>query len=210
MRLDQVTEALRGRLLPAEKPAAAPVHAAVAGVLREGGRGAELLLIERVQRPGDPWSGQMALPGGRVQVEDRSPLQTAIRETHEETGLGLHGAPVLGRLVEQAPSSSGGSLRVAGYVFSMGAESPVLRPNHDEVSDALWLPLESLLEPIRYRDYRYPLRPEMVFPAVAVDQSLDDGRAAGTSDTEVRVIWGLTLRFLADLFERLGRSFPAR
>jgi 8-oxo-dGTP pyrophosphatase MutT (NUDIX family) len=209
VRLDQVTQALQGRLLPAEQPAAAPVHAAVAGVLREGSRGAELLLIERVQRLGDPWSGQMALPGGRVQVEDGSPLQNAIRETHEETGLGLHGAPVLGRLVEQAPSSSGGALRVAGYVFSVGESSPVLRPNH-EVADALWLPLEALLEPVRYRDYRYPLRPELVFPAVAVDESRDSAAIASACNTESRVIWGLTLRFLADFFERLGRPFPAR
>jgi 8-oxo-dGTP pyrophosphatase MutT (NUDIX family) len=209
VRLDQVSSTLRQRLLPAGAPAADPVHAAVAGVLREGARGAELLLIERVQRPGDPWSGQMALPGGRVQVEDPSPLHTAIRETHEETGVTLADAAVLGRLDEQAPSSSGGALRVAGYVFSVGASSPVLSPNRAEVADVLWLPLEALLEPPRYRDYRYPLRPDMTFPAVAVDLARGDGAAAAVV-VEDRVVWGLTLRFLADLFGRLGHSFPAR
>lgn len=209
MRLDQVSSTLRQRLLPAAAPAAAPVHAAVAGVLREGERGAELLLIERVHRPGDPWSGQMALPGGRVQVEDPSPLHTAIRETHEETGVSLDQAPVLGRLDEQAPSSSGGALRVAGYVFSVGGSLPVLSPNRAEVADALWLPLEALLEPLRYRDYRYPLRPETTFPAVAVDQPRQ-GREAAAVVVEGRVVWGLTLRFLADFFARLDRAFPAR
>ena len=207
MRLDQVSRALRERLLPAGAAAAAPVHAAVAGVLREGERGAELLLIERVRREGDPWSGQMALPGGRVQVEDPSPLHTAIRETHEETGIALDRAPVLGRLDEQAPSSSGGTFRVAAYVFSVGSASPSLRPNH-EVADALWLPLEALLEPPRYRDYRYPPRPEATFPAVAIDLSEASGESGAHAET--RVVWGLTLRFLVDFFARLGHSFPAR
>lgn len=209
MRLEDVTRALRAGLSPAHEVSPRPVHAAVAGVLREGESGAELLFIERVQRLGDPWSGQMALPGGRVQLEDRSPLETAIRETHEETGVELHRAPVLGRLDEQAPSSSGGSLRVAGYVFSVGDASPVLRPNH-EVADALWLPLEALLEPVRYRDYRYPLRPDLVFPAVAIDALQASVDAEASAVTEGRVVWGLTLRFLADLFERLDRPFPAR
>jgi 8-oxo-dGTP pyrophosphatase MutT (NUDIX family) len=210
VRLEDVSRALRARLLPADAVAASPVHAAVAGVLREGERGAELLLIERVKRDGDPWSGQMALPGGRVQPGDPTPLHTAIRETHEETGVELWAAPVLGRLDEQAPSSSGGAFRVAGYVFAVDDRSPLLRPNH-EVADALWLPLEALLEPPRYRDYRYPLRPVMTFPAVAVD-AVDAARAADGSDGGAvgRVVWGLTLRFLADLFDRLDRSFPAR
>jgi 8-oxo-dGTP pyrophosphatase MutT (NUDIX family) len=207
LRLDDVSRALRERLLPANAPAAAPVHAAVAGVLREGERGAELLLIERVRRDGDPWSGQMALPGGRVQADDPSPLHTAIRETHEETGVELSSAPVLGRLDEQAPSSSGGSLRVAAYVFSVQGDARELRPNH-EVADALWLPLEALLEPPRYRDYRYPPRPEATFPAVAVDLSQASGESGVHAET--RVVWGLTLRFLVDLFARLGHAFPVR
>jgi 8-oxo-dGTP pyrophosphatase MutT (NUDIX family) len=210
VRLDQVSRALDRSLVPADAPAPAPVHAAVAGVLREGGRGAELLLIERVKRPGDPWSGQMALPGGRVQAEDASPLHTAIRETHEETGVELSGAPVLGRLDEQAPSSSGGGLRVAGYVFTVGDASPVLRPDYQEIADALWLPLATLLEPARYRDYQYPLRPGMTFPAVAIDGSRSAVCGEASSVNEGRVVWGLTLRFLADLFERLGHPFPAR
>jgi 8-oxo-dGTP pyrophosphatase MutT (NUDIX family) len=201
VRLDDIGTLLRRRLLPAEVPAGDPVHAAVAGVLREGESGAEILLIERVQRIGDPWSGQMALPGGRVQREDRSPLETAIRETQEETGVALPYQGVLGRLEEQAPSSSGGALRVAGFVFALRA-APELRPNQSEVADALWLPLQALLEHSRYRDYAYPSRPGLLFPAVAVDVSEDPRR------TEARVVWGLTLRFLSDLFARLGHAFP--
>ena len=40
----------------------------------------ELLFIERAKREGDPWSGQMAFPGGRVEESDRSVRETAQRE----------------------------------------------------------------------------------------------------------------------------------
>jgi len=45
--------------------------AAVALVLLEGPQGLELVLIKRAERGDDPWSGQIALPGGRYEVGDR-------------------------------------------------------------------------------------------------------------------------------------------
>ena len=60
--------AIRERLA-AHQPAlvedAGHAHAAVAVVLRDGEEGAELVMIRRAHREGDPWSGHMALPGGR-------------------------------------------------------------------------------------------------------------------------------------------------
>ncbi len=50
-------------------------RAAVAIVLREGAKGIELLLIRRSEHPDDPWSGQMAFPGGRHDPEDLRSLQ---------------------------------------------------------------------------------------------------------------------------------------
>ena len=52
-------------------------EAAVALILAPGaGDELELLLIERAKRSGDPWSGQMALPGGRREESDDSLLDT--------------------------------------------------------------------------------------------------------------------------------------
>ena len=48
-----------------------------------------ILIIKRAERLGDPWSGQMGLPGGRASVTDSDLMATAIRETQEEVGIEL-------------------------------------------------------------------------------------------------------------------------
>jgi len=48
-----------------------------------------ILLIRRADRSGDPWSGHMALPGGRREAGDSDLAGTAIRETAEEVGIRL-------------------------------------------------------------------------------------------------------------------------
>jgi 8-oxo-dGTP pyrophosphatase MutT (NUDIX family) len=76
-------------------------QAAVAAVLRAppDGGDAEILLMRRAERHGDPWSGHMAFPGGRREEGDATLLDTAIREAREEVGLDLraHGT-LLARL----------------------------------------------------------------------------------------------------------------
>ena len=57
-------------------------------MIRSGPEGAEVLLIRRAEREGDPWSGHMAFPGGHIEAGE-SPLEAAIRETEEEVGLAL-------------------------------------------------------------------------------------------------------------------------
>ena len=43
----------------------APKRAAVAITLRSGAQGPEVLLMQRVERAGDRWSGQVSFPGGK-------------------------------------------------------------------------------------------------------------------------------------------------
>jgi 8-oxo-dGTP pyrophosphatase MutT (NUDIX family) len=64
--------------------------AAVALIFRLGENDVpELLFIKRAEYEGDPWSGQIAFPGGRAEERDGSLAETAIRETREETGIDL-------------------------------------------------------------------------------------------------------------------------
>src|SRR5260221_3044496 len=80
--------------------------AAVTLVLLDGPQGLEILLIKRAERGDDPWSGQIALPGGRYAAGDSDLEATAVRETREETGVDLSGAERLGALDDLHPRTS--------------------------------------------------------------------------------------------------------
>ena len=53
-----------------------------------------LLMVQRATRPGDPWSGDMAFPGGRKEKQDKNHIDTARRELEEEVGIILDATPV--------------------------------------------------------------------------------------------------------------------
>src|SRR5512147_1311947 len=74
-------------------------QAAVAILLAERDGDAHALLIQRAERPGDPWSGHMAFPGGHREPHEHDLFLTAARETFEEVGIDLHRqAEAIGRL----------------------------------------------------------------------------------------------------------------
>ncbi|MFC1529863.1 NUDIX hydrolase [Gemmatimonadota bacterium] len=148
------------------------IQAAVALILVPGGEGPELLLIKRTERDDDPWSGQMAMPGGRRDREDHDLLQTAIRETREETAVELEGAEVVGELDDLSPSSPHlPPIMVRPFVFILPSRPAV--SISDEVALHLWVPLVRLpasraLEEIVIRDFRitasgYRLGPHFVW-----------------------------------------------
>lgn len=170
-------------------------HAAVAAVLREGGEGAEVLLIRRVEREGDPWSGHMALPGGRHDPGDATLLETAKRETLEEVGVDLSAAELLGRLEElvtPAPPRMP-RMRVSPFVFL--APHPVApRLQASEVAEALWAPLGPL--------YRGELDTTFPWSLRAPDGTKLDLKLPAW-DVRGRIVWGLTHRMISSLFERV-------
>ncbi|MFO8142757.1 MAG: CoA pyrophosphatase [Marinobacter sp.] len=107
--------------------------------------GVELLFIQRARREGDPWSGDMAFPGGRMQPEDASPRATAERETLEETGVDLrrHGR-FQGRLSDLITRhhSRWRPMVVTPYVYQWRGTQPVTL-NH-EVEQVVWISLDYL------------------------------------------------------------------
>ena len=105
-----------------------------------------VLLIRRAERPGDPWSGHMALPGGRREEVDADLVGTAVRETFEEVGLTLARTDLLGSLDDVVPRTPVlPPIAVRPYVFSL-PERPPLVPN-PEVAATRWVHLDHLLHP---------------------------------------------------------------
>lgn len=160
-------------------------RAAVAILLRESPAGLEMLMIERAQRKGDPWSGHMAFPGGMLSGLDRHSLAAAIRETHEEIGLDLRRDEPVARLSEiSSPSHRGPRpMTITPYVFVVRDE-PEFTFNH-EVAAAVWVPLQFLGDATNRRAIRWR---NLQLPCY---------------DWEGRRIWGLSLQMIEELLSHL-------
>jgi len=185
--LAQVRRALLGHQpRTVEVPEARPAAVALVLLDRSSSQGLEILLIRRAERAGDPWSGQIAFPGGRYEPQDADLLATAVRETREETGVDLTNRERLGSLDDLYPRTPTlPPVIVRPFVFALGAR-PALVPS-DEVQRAFWLPLERLGEPGVRREITLTLRGvERTFPAYLVDDEL---------------IWGMTERILTPLID---------
>jgi 8-oxo-dGTP pyrophosphatase MutT (NUDIX family) len=166
-------------------------RAAVAVVLRESAAGAEFVAIRRSEREGDPWSGHMALPGGRQHPSDDDLVMTVARETHEEVGIDLrtHGQ-LLGRL-DEVPAFAGGrpiSLVITPFVFAVNTPVEFVL-NHREVERALWVPLGFLTQPEAQGSMRFSL----------AGQETEHGAYVYQGHT----IWGLTYRILTRFLDLL-------
>jgi len=134
-------------------------EAAVSLILRETrDDDVEVLFIKRATREDDPWSGQIALPGGRHEASDLSLEDTAVRETREEVGLDLrrHGA-IIGALDELRPRTPVlPPVIVRPYVATITADATI--GSSDEVAGLFWAPLDELLDPSATRETEIVVR----------------------------------------------------
>jgi 8-oxo-dGTP pyrophosphatase MutT (NUDIX family) len=121
------------------------MQAAVALVLRAGGDGElEMLLIKRAEFDGDPWSGHVALPGGRREPADTSLERTAVRETWEETSIDIaRDGRILGTLDDLSPRiPTLQPLIVRPFVVAVVPDVTIVES--PEVAAAFWVPLAAL------------------------------------------------------------------
>jgi 8-oxo-dGTP pyrophosphatase MutT (NUDIX family) len=132
----------------------------------------------------------MALPGGRVDVNDPSIRAAAIRETREEVGLRLDHAPYLGALGTMPVSAAGQptGMSLSPFVFHFGDMLEQFTLS-DEVAEAFWVPLRHLLDP----------RNATRRPTVRDGASLDRPAVL----YQGHYIWGLTYRVLTMFFEQM-------
>ena len=163
-------------------------RAAVAILIRLGNNAEpEIFFIQRALYEGDPWSGQIAFPGGREEPGDAAPVDTAMRETMEETGIDLRNdAVVAGVLDDIHPRTVHlPAVVVRPFVFLLPEPpEPSLSP---EVADSFWVPLTVLLDRSVWRD------------TTVVAGGMEMSRFA--FHHEGFVIWGMTERILSGLLE---------
>ena len=193
MQAENLVEKLRNRQSRLLDPEAGALTAAVAVILRGAARGTELLFLQRAQREGDPWSGHISFPGGKIDASNENPRQAAIRETREETAIDLDQADFVCRLDDQATHLS--KVHVAGFVFFLVNGSD-LSLNH-EIRNAFWFPLADLKDVSRY-----------VTATVAGDWGEREVCAIDVLDGEGPVLWGLTYRFTAQVLACAGHELP--
>ena len=146
----------------------------------------EILFIQRAAAKADPWSGQIAFPGGGEEAQDIDLVDTAIRETEEEVRLTLPAGGLFGQLDDQQGRNNNReiSLIISCFIFALD-HKPALTPNY-EVAEAFWIPLELLEDQSRAFQYQTRYRQEP-YPAIHLGQG-----AAGQD----LILWGLTHRFV--------------
>jgi 8-oxo-dGTP pyrophosphatase MutT (NUDIX family) len=170
-------------LVQHEPPQKGLRFASVAVIVRDR-QSPRVLLIRRAEREGDPWSGQVAFPGGKTQAGDKTVKATAVRETREEVGIDLErSAEFLG--YGEVSTTHTGTMDVVPSVFEL-KESVVVRPN-DEVASFRWVGLDELQAPSARRTHGLQREGTTVgMPAYGVGDY---------------VVWGLTYRILSTILD---------
>ena len=157
---------------------------AVALLLRPMNDDFDILVVKRVNSPHDPWSGQMALPGGKRESKDVDLRKTVIRETLEETGINLEiRCRFLGTLKTQH-SNHKPEMNILPFVILL-KHDPTIRLNEKELEKFAWIPLKELGKHRGTTRFSFGDSPAYV---------IDD-----------YVIWGLTYRIIEELLRIIGQ-----
>jgi 8-oxo-dGTP diphosphatase len=148
--------------------------AAVALLLRPVDQDFKILLVKRTENPSDPWSGQMAFPGGKRDPKDQDLKHTVVRETLEETNIDINcRCRFLGAL-ENMRSTVRPKLLVAPFAVLLENEPTIIL--NKELEGYMWVSLKKLRE----------CKGVAKFPFGEVPAYIVEGNA----------IWGLTCRIL--------------
>jgi len=143
-----------------------------------------LLLTQRTETM-PTHAGQVAFPGGRVQPEDTGPVDTALRETEEETGVTRRLFRPIGGIDAWETGTGYRITPIVAYI----EPGFTLRPDPREVAAVFETPLEFLFNPANHErregEWRGQKRTYYAMP--------HNGR----------FIWGATAGMIRALYERL-------
>jgi 8-oxo-dGTP pyrophosphatase MutT (NUDIX family) len=189
--IGRLAEALEARPGAIAMPDRELREAAVALVLREGpGDQLEALMIKRAEAAGDPWSGHVALPGGRREPDDADLQRTAVRETWEETGVDIgRDGVVIGTLDDLWPRTPVLPAVLVRPFVAVVVPDVAIVPSF-EVADAFWVPLAELRRADAWVEGTVEVRGE--------------SRTVTTFQHGAYTVWGMTERILRQFLTYLG------
>lgn len=142
----------------------------------------QLLMIKRATFEGDPWSGHVALPGGRREPADPSLERTVVRETWEETAIDLEReGRLLGCLDELEPRTPMlPPIIITPFVGLVTFDVEIVAS--PEVAEWFWVDVAALRDPEVSRE--------------VVLELASGPRAVMSFQHGAHTIWGLTERIL--------------
>jgi len=161
--------------------------AAVALLLKTTDKDLRILFVKRAENPADPWSGQMALPGGKRDARDKNLKETVVRETLEETNINLLDRCRFLGVLTALRSIPRPEMKILPFVILLEHE-PSIKLNEKELEGFVWI---SLRELVQNRG------------TVKLDFGESPAYVVGGS-----VIWGLTYRILENFFRAFHRCQP--
>ena len=140
-------------------------------------------------------AGQIAFPGGRKEIEDKTLLETVVRETEEEISLSRENYDIIGHFPK---FYTGTGYVVTPYIALMKELSNwenLIKPNTDEVKKIFIPKSQQLLLPEYHIREKPPIKSSMSMTWRINYQNEN--------------IWGLTARVLVTLSAGLGlREYP--
>ncbi len=155
-------------------------QAAVAILVKPKQNDIELFLVKRAEVDDDPWSGDMAFPGGKKNLQDQTLVDTVEREVLEETNIDLHKIDVIG-FMEPIYSSVRKSLAVQPVVYRFD-EYPDVHLNY-ELTKYLWAPLSEIKN--------------------GKTEAIVKGWEGPVYQVQGETVWGLTFRMLEKMLKLL-------
>jgi len=147
-----------------------------------------LLMIRRRENPQDPWSGQMAFPGGHADRQDRSLFDTGAREALEEVGIDLRKQSFLGCLRNVQPKNV--PMIVAPFIFLL--EEQVHPKTSLEAKELIWIPMSFLLN-------------QKNVSSITV-QIGDEKIPMGCYNYSNHTIWGMSFRIIREIVSKIGSA----
>ncbi|MBN4053683.1 CoA pyrophosphatase [Haliea sp. AH-315-K21] len=120
--------------------------AAVLILLTPGDDGPELIFTRRSEHL-PSHAGQISFPGGTVEPDDASPIETALRESEEEIGLNRAYVDILGTLDWYTIPSGFVVLPVIGHL----SQKQKFKAAPEEVAEIFSIPLRTLLDTSIYK-----------------------------------------------------------